>query len=648
MTKRRRAHELHVLAAAADIILRARLGAVRLAALARLQLIVMPKLRKDLGIGVAAARAVVFLQAGRGARRLDDRGDAAVALISMAERLGAAALNDIGFSARQARTVDTAKLGISLLGAGRLDNVLYRGVLVVGAWDGIHLHLTAACARAVLDAVGAGSDLLIDHPVAPVMPQRRGLFLIPVAALRAHIAHIARLRARGIMAGGDQLVAGRGQHDTVCRAAVLAHGDDGTVHRAGRLGARRLPRVFVEIDEVNMEARVRARDLRVIVLQCRRGEDIGDLIAVVITDRQILKDRHAILGGGRAVRHDGSVAAAAELHVHARRAILRVELIGRDQLICPLERHCERAQLARVGRAIVQRVVQLQLPLLHIGQDARAVADDVRRPGAVRCACLNIISTVRHRAEADKAIGVGHGGALDVFAVSGRAGELKRHPRRNGRIGPGINGVIPCDIGRGAQRRGNRRRLFVLQIVKCGILCRRPRLVLEIRDELGLVTIRLFDLQPLDHRRQIGRAAARDGEGNIRHDLRRCRGKHAAGRRRERIPELKVARVVLRRGGRHVREAAAVGIDRQALAVIQHVRRDLVDRAARHPEPIGIRKCIADMECPRRAGARVHDQLVAGFLRRVTAGGKRLQTANRNEHQQRHNLLFRTHRIIHG
>ena len=58
-------------------------------------------------------------------------------------------------------------------------------------------------------------------------------------------------------------MAGRGQHDTVCRAAVLAHGDDGAVHRAGGLGARRLPRVFVEIDEVNMEARVRARDLRV-------------------------------------------------------------------------------------------------------------------------------------------------------------------------------------------------------------------------------------------------------------------------------------------------------------------------------------------------------------------------------------------------
>ena len=252
-------------------------------------------------------------------------------------------------------------------------------------------------------------------------------------------------------------MAGRGQHDTVCRAAVLAHGDDGAVHRAGRLGARRLPCVFVEIDEVNMEARVRARDLRVIVLQQRRrGEDIGDLIAVVITDRQIFKDRHAILGGGRAVRHDHGIAVAAQLHVHARRAILRVELIGRNQLICPLERHRERAQLARVGRAIVQRVVQLQLAVLHIGQDARAVADDICHGRIGRCARLDVIRTVRHRAEADKTIGIGHRGALDVFAVSGRAGELKRHPRRNGRIGLGINGVIPCDIGRGAQRRGNR------------------------------------------------------------------------------------------------------------------------------------------------------------------------------------------------
>lgn len=56
-----------------------------------------------------------------------------------------------------------------------------------------------------------------------------------------------------------------------------------------------------------MEARIRARDLRVIVLQRRRSQDIGDLIAVVITDRQIFKDRYAILGGGRAVRNDGSV-----------------------------------------------------------------------------------------------------------------------------------------------------------------------------------------------------------------------------------------------------------------------------------------------------------------------------------------------------
>ena len=57
---RRLAHELDILAAAADIILRARLRAVRLFALIRLKLVVMPQLRKDLRIGVAAARAVVF------------------------------------------------------------------------------------------------------------------------------------------------------------------------------------------------------------------------------------------------------------------------------------------------------------------------------------------------------------------------------------------------------------------------------------------------------------------------------------------------------------------------------------------------------------------------------------------------------------
>ena len=201
-----------------------------------------------------------------------------------------------------------------------------------------------------------------------------------------------------------------------------------------------------------MEARVRARDLRVIVLQRRRGEDIGDLIAVVIADRQIVKYRHAILGSGRAVRNDGSVAVAAQFHVHARRAIFRVELIGRDQLICPLERHRERAQLARVGRAIVQRVVQLQLAVLHIGQDARAVADDICHGRIGRCARLDVIRTVRHRAEADKTISIGHRGALDVFAVSGRAAEFKRHSRRNGRAGLGVDGIVPRDIGRGAQR----------------------------------------------------------------------------------------------------------------------------------------------------------------------------------------------------
>ena len=163
----------------------------------------MPQLRKDLRIGVAAACAVVFLQAGRGACRLDDRGNAAVAAVIMAERRGLAALNDIGFSAWQARTVDTAKLGISLLGAGRLDNVLYRGVLVVGARDGIRLHLTAACAGVVLYAVGARGGLEIDLPIAPAVAECRRFLLIPVAALRAHVAHIARLRARSIVPGGD-------------------------------------------------------------------------------------------------------------------------------------------------------------------------------------------------------------------------------------------------------------------------------------------------------------------------------------------------------------------------------------------------------------------------------------------------------------
>ena len=46
--------------------------------------------------------------------------------------------------------------------------------------------------------------------------------------------------------------------------------------------------------------------------------------------------------------------------------------------------------------------------------------------------------------------------------------------------------------------------------------------------------------------------AARDGERNVRHDLRRGGGKFAALRRRERVVELEVARVVLRRCGRHV------------------------------------------------------------------------------------------------
>jgi len=100
----------------------------------------------------------------------------------------------------------------------------------------------------------------------------------------------------------------------------------------------------------------------------------------------------------------------------------------------------------------VQRVVQLQLAVLHIGQDARAVADDVCNGRIGRSARLDVIRTVRHRAEANKTIGVGHGGALDVFAVSGRSAEFKRHSRRDGRAALGVDGIVPRDIGRGAQR----------------------------------------------------------------------------------------------------------------------------------------------------------------------------------------------------
>ena len=74
--------------------------------------------------------------------------------------------------------------------------------------------------------------------------------------------------------------------------------------------------------------------------------------------------------------------------------------------------------------------------------------------------------------------------------------------------------------------------------------------------------------------------------------------------------------------------------------------RDLVDRAARQPKPIGIRKCIADMECPRCAGARIDDQLVTGIRRGITVGGKRLQTADRNEHHQRQQQRQKTFHCI--
>ena len=313
----------------------------------------------------------------------------------MAERRGLAALNDIGFSARQARTVDTAKLGISLLGAGRLDNVLYHGVLVVVARDGIRLHLTAAHACALLDTIPFAAGFQKDIPVAPVVAERRGLFLIPIVALRAHVALITVLRAGGIVPGRNQLVAGHGQHDPVGRAAVLAHRDNRAVLRAGRLGAGRLPGVVIEINEIDMEARIRARDLRIVMLQRRCRQDIGDLVAVVIVDGQIVKDGLSVRGIGRMVRHDHGIVVAAQLHVHARRPVLGIDLIGCDLLLRPLERDRDRAQLARVGRAIVQRVIEPQLAVFHVGQNARAVLDDIRHRSVGRCARLDIICTVR-------------------------------------------------------------------------------------------------------------------------------------------------------------------------------------------------------------------------------------------------------------
>ena len=649
VTQRFNAHLMHVAAAAALIIIQARLCAVRLTALVRVALIVVAQLLDDLRIGVAAAGAVIFLQAGRGTGRLHDRAGAAVAAVVMAECRSATAFDNVVLTARQTCLVDAAVLGVALLGAGRLDDVLFHGVLVVVARDGIRLHLTAAHARAVLDAVGARGGLKINLPVAPVVAERRDLFLIPIVALCAHVALIAFLRAGGIVAGRNQLVAGRGQHDPVGRAAVLAHGDDGAVHRAGRLGAGRLPVMVIEINEIDMEARVRARDLRIVMLQRRRGQDIGDLVAVVIMDRQVVKDGLTVLRIGRMVRHDHGIVVAAQLHVHTRRPVLGIDLVGCDLLVRPLERDRDRAQLAGRCRFVVQRVVELQLAAFHIGQSARAVLDDIRHRSVGRRARLDVIRfAIRHRAETDKAISVGHGRALDVLAVAGCAGEFKRHPGRDGRAGLRIDSIVPRDVGRGAQRRGGQRRLFILQIVVRGVHRRRPVLVLEIRDELGLFVVGLLDLQFLEQRRQIRRAAARDGERNVRHGLRRRGGKLAALRRRERIVELKVARVVFRRGRGHVRELAAVGIDRQALAVIQHMARDLVDGTAtgRQPEPVGIRKSIADMECPRCAGARVDDQLVAGVRRGVAVGGERLQTADGNEHDQRQQQRQKTFHCI--
>ena len=142
-------------------------------------------------------------------------------------------------------------------------------------------------------------------------------------------------------------------------SATCAHRDDGAVHRAGGLGAGRLPCMVVEIDEIDVEARIRARDLRLVMLQRRCRQDIGDLVAVVIVDGQIVKDCLSVRGIGRMVRHDHGIVVAAQLHVHARRPVLGIDLIGCDLLLRPLERDRDRAQLARVGRAIVQRVVQL-------------------------------------------------------------------------------------------------------------------------------------------------------------------------------------------------------------------------------------------------------------------------------------------------
>ena len=162
----------------------------------------MPQRIDNLRIGFTAAGAVIFLQAARGAGRLDDRADTAVAAVIMAERRGTATLDDVVLAARQTRLVDAAVLRVALLSAGRLDDVLFHGVLVVVARDGIRLHLTAAHACALLDTIPFAAGFQKDIPVAPVVAERRGLFLIPIVALRAHVALITVLRAGGVVVVG--------------------------------------------------------------------------------------------------------------------------------------------------------------------------------------------------------------------------------------------------------------------------------------------------------------------------------------------------------------------------------------------------------------------------------------------------------------
>ena len=53
--------------------------------------------------------------------------------------------------------------------------------------------------------------------------------------------------------------------------------------------------MVIEIDEIDVEARIRARDLRIVMLQRRCRQDIGDLVAVIIVDGQILEDGLSVL-----------------------------------------------------------------------------------------------------------------------------------------------------------------------------------------------------------------------------------------------------------------------------------------------------------------------------------------------------------------